>query len=196
MDPQCGWCYANAKNILKFKNSMIRTYDFELVLGGMWLAENAPKGGKKLFKFIGNHAPQMERLTRCTLSPKYYELTEDKTYTFSSLEPSASIQYIKKHHPELVFEFAEAVQHKLMGEGKCLDAIETFQEIFEQLSIPFGNFEQEWLSEDNLAACNHEFITSKYYGNSFPATFMQQGNKVEALIQGYFDADKLIGHLS
>lgn len=40
MDPQCGWCYGNSENITALQKEFEEEFDFELLVGGMWLGKN------------------------------------------------------------------------------------------------------------------------------------------------------------
>ena len=42
--PSCGWCYGN-ENITALQEEFKNEFDFELLVGGMWLGQNAPEGG-------------------------------------------------------------------------------------------------------------------------------------------------------
>jgi len=196
MDPQCGWCYGNSDNITALQEEFKDDFDFELLVGGMWLGENAPLGGDGLSQFIQNHAPRMAATTGVTVDSNYYELAKDSTYTFSSLEPSAAIQLIKEIAPDKVFSFAKKVQRALFTEGKRLDKKEIYLEILKTMSIDTAVFDSLWMGEDNIFKTKAEFTNAGKITNGFPALILTSKDKTETLASGYFNKETMIHKLN
>ena len=195
MDPQCGWCYGNSNNITALKKQFINQVDFELLVGGMWLGSNAPKGGEGLYNFLQAHAPRMAATTGMPVNDSYYELAKNETYAFSSLEPSAAIVWLKQNAPNKVFDFAKAIQKALLVEGKRLDNPKVYLDILEQLSVNSNNFEKEWLSENNLKATKEEFNKAKQLANGFPTLLLQTNKGIQPISSGYFELEAMQEHL-
>ena len=192
MDPQCGWCYGNSENILQLKETLKDEVDFELLTGGMWVGENAPKGGVGFNNFIQQHSPTMERTTGAEVSAKFYELTKDETYTFSSLEASQAIVAVKNIAPEKAFAFAKCVQRIQFVDGKRFDKLESYIEIVEQLEIDTNDFVQRFQSPENLMETKHEFAIARQLASGFPMLVLKVGENYYGIISGYFKVSSTV----
>ena len=189
MDPLCGWCYGNSDNITSIYQQFKGSIDFELVVGGMWLGNNAPAGGPGLHQFVISHTPQMVDLTGAEVSLKYFELAADSSYAFSSLEPCAAIALVKSMRPEKTFPFAKEVQKAMFVEGKRLDALDTYLPVLKDLGINSTAFAESWLSDENISAAKKEFARSAVLTRGFPSLICQQDTQTLVLASGYFQKE-------
>ena len=192
MDPQCGWCYGNSENISQLKKQFEDDYEFELLVGGMWLGQNAPKGSVSLSQYIQTHASRMAHTTGAEVGQAYYDLAKDSSYIFSSLEPSAAIVAVKQLKADSVFKFARKIQELLLLEGQRLDQVQNYYPILDELNIPKEEFKNLWLSKDNLEKTQQEFIRASSRTNGFPALLLQD----KTLKSGYFDLESVVKTLS
>ncbi|UII26299.1 DsbA family protein [Fulvivirga maritima] len=190
MDPHCGWCYGNSDNITAVQQQYGEQVDFELLVGGMWLGRNAPTGGPQLENFIKTHSPRMESTTGVYVSDKFYSLTGDASYTFSSLEPAAAIVWVKNNYPDKTFAFTKAVQKIMFAEGKRLDAAEVYHPLLQAEGIDVEKFNQEWLSEKNIEATTAEFEKAAPLASGFPTLLFQNEEGVHHLFSGYLNKEK------
>lgn len=189
MDPHCGWCYANSPNISSLVEEYGDKLEFELMVGGMWLATHAPKGSKELAKMIGSKEDHLTNVSGVELSAKYFQLLADSTYTFDSLQPCAAIYWVKNQTAEKTFACAKAVQEAIFISGARLDEAESYKSIIEDLSLDFAQFEKEWMSEENLVRTRQEFREASELANGFPAFFFQKETDIYQLASGYFERD-------
>lgn len=196
MDPQCGWCYGNGDNITALRQTFEDKFEFELIVGGMWLGQNAPKGSPQLSGFLKQHGPQMSTTTGAEIGDGYYALGANPAYIFSSLEPSSAVIAIKQIAPDQVFPFAKKVQLALLVDGKRLDKIETYLPILGELSIDKESFEKSWMSEENLTATRKEFAYAKGLVNGFPTLIFQSSDTTQVLSSGYFRKEAMINTLN
>ncbi|MCT4665114.1 MAG: DsbA family protein [Flavobacteriales bacterium] len=183
MDPQCGWCYGNSSNILKLQEKFGKEIEFEILVGGMWLGQDAPKGGAELSSFLKNHAPRMSQTTGAEVSEAYYQLALDSSYSFSSLEPSAALVLFLELYPNRVFEFSHNIQKALFVLGKRLDQKETYQEILLSMDIDFKEFEKKWMTATNISAAKKIFNQASSKASGFPTVLLNN----QLLVEGYFD---------
>lgn len=186
MDPLCGWCYGTSKESLEVYNQFKNEITVELVTGGMWLHNNAPSGGTRLYQFVMHHTPQMIDITGAEVSTKYFDLAADPSYTFSSLEPCAAITLVKEISPEKTFVFAKEVQKKMFVEGKRLDQLDTYLPIFKDLEIHSSQFKEHWLSEENISNSQKEFARSSVLANGFPSLLYQHDERTSVLASSAF----------
>lgn len=196
MDPQCGWCYGNSKNIIDLRENFKDKFEFELLLGGMWIGNDAPKGGNGLNQFIKAHAPRMEKTTGVEVGVKYYELTNDITYQFSSLEPCAAIQIIKENYPDRAFEFTSNVQKALFIDGDKLDNINVYLKILKQMKIDDKLFTDKWMKKENLEKANAEFVKASRLANGFPSLILDNNGSITELASGYFNYSSMENKLN
>jgi len=196
MDPQCGWCYGNSENIQTLYATYKDKAEIEIVVGGMWLGDQAPIGGDGLSQFIQNHAPRMVETTGADVREGYYNRVKDSTYAFSSLEPSAAIVWVKVNYPEKAVEFTGNVQKALFKDGLRLDKIEVYTAILNNMKIESNVFTIEWMSEENLKQTKAEFNRASTLANGFPTFILQSKDKQEVLASGYFDLERMTNVLN
>ncbi len=189
MDPHCGWCYGNSDNMDKLSKEFKNSIEIEILVGGMWLGSNAPKGGIHLSQFISEHSPRMEQVTGAHVGTSFFKLTKDKTYTFSSLEPSCAIVLVKELYSEKVMNFVKEVQKAIFIEGKRLDKIEAYLEILKQVDIETTYFEKYWMTEINISNAKSEFVRAKNIATGYPSLFLQSDSKFDLIASGFFNAE-------
>ncbi|WP_123803479.1 DsbA family protein [Flavivirga aquatica] len=192
MDPHCGWCYGNSKNIETVAEQFKDKLNIQLMVGGMWLEGNAPNGGEEFSRFIAKHSPQMEATTGAFVSSIFFELTKDSTYTFSSLEPCCAINLVKELKPNMAITFAKEVQKAIFAEGKRLDNIETYLPIIKGLNINAKQFQLRWMKDDNLSKTKEEFDYTKQLVNGFPTLLLYDENQIQIIASGYFNTKQII----
>lgn len=196
MDPQCGWCYGNSKNMTDIYQQFKEDFEFEVVVGGLWVNSEVPKGGAMMSRFIEGNSPRMEHTTGATVGKAYFELVKDETYTFSSLEPSAAIVAVKTIALDKSLSFAKAIQNVLFIDGQRLDELSSYKSTLDTLSIDVQQFEKEWLSEDNVKKTKAEFKRAKAFTKSFPSLIIQEKIVAKTLVSGYFNKVAIIEQLS
>lgn len=195
MDPQCGWCYGNSDNITAVYNEFSGDYEMEILVGGMWLKENAPVGGAELSRFIEAHSPRMEQTTGADVGTGYYDRVKDSSYPFSSLEPSAAIVLVKSMAPEKAFLFTKNVQRALFAEGKRLDELSTYLPILESMSLDVEHFKTQWLSEANMEQTYAEFSKAGSMARGFPTLILEDNGSRSVLASGYFQLAPMVNAL-
>ena len=150
MDPQCGWCYANGKNIAAIKEKYAKSFDFELLVGGMWLGADAPVGGESFANFIEVNGGRLTEVTGAPFGQAFLEMCKDSTYTFSSLEGAAAIVWALQQDEDKGFLLAKAIQDDFYLEGKRYDIEATYKAIIQSLGLDFEAFQKDWMSPQNI----------------------------------------------
>ncbi len=186
-DPQCGWCYGNAKNITDIYHRFKSVFDFELLNGGMWVDEHSPRGGQQISNYIKERAHQITAITGRSIHSSFFELIADTKQILSSLEPSAAIVLVKELKPESTFVFAKQLQDAMFKEGKPLDVLRTYLPLLKHLDIDHEKFENHWMTNQNLENTFKEFALSKFMTKSYPTLLLQEGDNVTTIASGYFD---------
>ncbi|WP_109301048.1 DsbA family protein [Aquimarina sp. AU474] len=195
-DSQCGWCYGNGENISMIYNTFKNDFDFEFLNGGMWVGQDAPRGGRQISDYINARAPRLTAITGRDIDPAFFGLIADPSQVLSSLEPSAAIVLIKELNPEHTFTFAKEVQNALFKEAKPLDILDTYIPILEKLAIDQTQFTNRWMQDDNLTKTHKEFQIARGMANGFPTFILEQGDKKTVLASGYFDVQAMKDHIS
>lgn len=197
LDPHCGWCYGNTNNIVSLREHFAETFDFELLVGGMWLGKRAPFGGEQLHRFISTHAPRLSETTGMTVGKAYYVLTSNPNYQFSSLEASAAVTTVKAIEADKAFPFMHEVFKSLFQEGKRYDQPGTYLPILDKLGIAREAFLSSWMSEANLITTHEEFRKAQTMASGFPTLCIQIGGERPIKItSGYFHLDAMMKHLA
>ncbi|MBB6459031.1 DsbA family protein [Flammeovirga kamogawensis] len=193
MDPQCGWCYGNSKNIQKVYDAYKGEIDFEILVGGMWIGDQAPKGGEETNHFMKQHSPVMEEKTGALVSTEFYELSKDETYTFSSFEPALAITWVKKNAPEKLLDFISELQRAQFYFGQRFDDFKTYLTVLQNLEIDTKTFMDGWGSDEDQSDTIAEINQARHLANGFPSLLIDKGNgEAEELAAGYFDGDLMV----
>ena len=195
MDPHCGWCYGNSANLSAIYKKFEEKFDFEIIVGGMWLSENAPNGGENLSNYLEQNIPRLEDTTGVTIGKPFYELMKNENYILSSLEPCAAIKLIKKMAPKKAIDFAKRVQEITFIDGKALDSIDSYIPILQELNISKETFEKEWLSENNLHETKEEFKIAQQLAKGFPTLLLSKNNQKQIVTSGYFNLKEMTNFL-
>jgi len=195
MDPHCGWCFGNGENIQALIKEFKDEIEFEILVGGMWVGENAPQGGDDLHQFIQEHGPGLEEATGIKLGDGYHKLTLNPQYLFSSLEPGAAVVLVKQLLPEASFSFAKDLQQALFIDGKRLDQLDTYLPLLEKYGIDANLFASQWLSEENLASSHAEFNRASSMVNGFPTLLIEKNGIPQVLTAGYLELNETIEQL-
>ncbi len=196
MDIQCGWCYGNSKNIQTIYNTFKDQVDFEFLNGGMWIGNQAPVGGEQISNYIKSQAPRLVQYTGMPISDAFFNLIKDKSYTLSSLEPSAAAVLVKKLAPEKTVDFAKDLQRVYFTLGQRPDELKTIAPLLKALDISVEQFEKEWMLDENMEQTANEFNRARQLANGFPAFLIQKGEDVEVLASGYFDLNTMMSKLN
>ena len=192
MDPQCSWCYSNSGNIEEIEKALDGKISIDLKVAGMWLDNEAPRGGATYFEDITQNFPRLLARTGADIGTAYYDLASDPTYTFSSLEPAAAIVLVRDMNPEKTLIFAKNIERALFLEGKRLDKLETYLEILNKLHIDSQAFRKNWMSADNLSKTRAEFESAKKLASTYPSLLLQQGKKRQIIGKGYFTKEEVV----
>lgn len=195
MDPQCGWCYGNSENISWLNEQLCGSIELELMVGGMWLGNDAPSGGAAFQQFIQSHSPRMEQTTGVEVGKGFYELAGQSGYQFSSLEPSVAITLIKNMEPGKVLQFTKQVQKALFLEGKRLDEIETYLGVLKELEMNEEVFVSNWMKPENIKATQDEFVVAKQLASGYPSLVAELNGEVVSVVSGYCAKNELLNRI-
>lgn len=195
MDPQCSWCYSNSGNIAEIEQALQGKMSIDLHVAGMWLGDEAPRGGADYYNNIIQHFSGLIAKTGTTIGTAYFDLASDPSYTFSSLEPAAAIILVKEMEPKKTVRFAKNVEHALFMEGKHLDELDTYLDILDKMNIDKEAFKKNWMSEDNLARTKADFQRSKNLATTYPSLLLVKDGKKKVIGVGYFTKEEVMPKL-
>ncbi len=184
MDPYCGWCYANSKNIVELS----KKYSIEIIPAGMWSGANA-RTGHDVREFITKGSRIVTAKTGVQFTSMYFDLLEKNTKLDSEI-PSRAINVIKKIQPQLQIEFTHQIQKAHYFDGKDLNILQTYHDICEKLKIDFNTFHKELENQDNIDETQYEFNRAYQLARKYPSMIAVSENGDIELIEGNFNLDK------
>jgi putative protein-disulfide isomerase len=184
MDPYCGWCYANSKNILELS----KTYQIEIIPAGMWSGANA-RTGHEVKDFITKGSRIVTARTGVQFTSMYFDLLEKNTKLDSEI-PSRAINVIKKINPKIQAEFTHNLLHAHYFDGKDLNILQTYHDICTKLKIDFDLFHTELENTDNIDNTQYEFNRAYQLAKKYPTFIAVSENGDIELVEGNYNLDK------
>lgn len=195
MDPHCGWCYGNSDNMQSVYREFKDRFEMEILVGGMWLGENAPQGSENLFQFIKVNGPRMEQTTGVTIGDGYHALTRDTSYVFDSFPPCAAIVCVKQLDSSKAFDFTKKVQEALYKDGLRLDKLDSYLPILEALDLSTTDFQAQWLSDKNRQDTKLEFSKAQTLARGYPTLILESNTQKSTITSGYFNRKEMMRYL-
>jgi putative protein-disulfide isomerase len=198
-DAHCGWCFGFKSNILKLKEKHGQLLEFEVLSGNMVPIENRHHIGK-MAAYIAEAYHRVEEMTGCKFGEGYLNHIlhpESSELMLSSEKPGIALTVYKQISPERSFEFASALQDKIMIEGKDLENDEVYRELAVQFGIDADNFVAAISNEDARDMAHAEFAMVKQLGiTGFPCVLVQTDErKLFMIARGYAAFDDLCARL-
>lgn len=195
MDPYCGWCYGNSQTMLDIYNSFKSDFEFDLIPGGMWTGQNAPKQTPQLVNYVRTHDPRVAELTGAKFTPEYYASLDYNNIILDSEVPSRAITVIKHYWNQLLFPFASRVQQGRFIYGHDLNSKSAYQAMCEEFEIPFEEFLDHFESKELWEKTQAEFKLGATFARSFPTLILQKDEQYYLLAQGFTPFDTLSSQL-
>ena len=184
MDPYCGWCYSNSKNILELS----KEFKIEIIPAGMWSGANA-RTGLEVKDFINKGSRVVTAKTGVQFTNRYFDLLEKDTKLDSEI-PSRAINVIKKIAEEKQVEFTHDILHSHYFGGKDLNILQTYNDICEKLDINFDEFHSQLENQENIDNTQYEFNRAYQLARKYPTFIAVSENGDIELIEGNYNLDK------
>jgi putative protein-disulfide isomerase len=185
MDPYCGWCYANSKNILELS----KEFNIEIIPGGMWSGGNS-RTGHQVKEFIRSVSKTVTTKTGAQFTSMYFDLLEKDT-KFDSEVPSRAINAIKKLDPIKQVKFTHEILHNHFFDGKDLNILQTYHDICKKLEINFDEFHKELENQVNIDNTQYEFNRAYQLAKKYPTFIAVSENGDIELIEGNYNLEDL-----
>ncbi|WP_196891608.1 DsbA family protein [Aureivirga marina] len=195
LDPQCGWCFGNSENLEALYKKTAKEFKWEFISGGMWIGEDAPRGGENLSSFIETNVPLVESITGVKFGKEFYELCKDTSYIFSSEKPSIAMEIIKKLYPEYTAFFIKKVQEAQFVHGKKLSEIKVYKEILKEMHLETSKFEQMWNDASISAKVYEEFNYARSLVSGFPSLLLEDEKEIHKLCEGVFNPEMMYNEI-
>lgn len=184
MDPYCGWCYGDSRNILELS----KQYKIEIIPAGLWADANS-RTGHEVKEFITKGSRIVTSKTGAQFSSMYFNLLEKNTKLDSEI-PCRAINVIKKLHPELQVEFTCKVMYAHYFHGHDLNILQTYYDICEELKINSEVFLSELELQTNIDNTQYEFNRAYQLAKKYPTFIAVSDNGDIELIEGKHNLDK------
>ena len=182
MDPHCLRSYANEGAVKELYRSIKDKYNFEVLPGGMWRKENAPRGGKAMKGFI------QPLLDQDNIADSYFDLIQDATYLLASDWPSQAIVAIKEIQEEKTLDFAYALMKQQFSIGKRYDIERTYLDAMDSIDLDLNDFAKKWKSDEMSTKTQHSFQRAKNFSSHFPSLILEHDKGFKVVRTGVFRA--------
>lgn len=184
MDPYCGWCYGNSKNIVELSSK----YKIEIIPAGMWSGANS-RTGLEVKEFITKGSRVVTAKTGVQFTNRFFDLLEKDTKLDSEI-PSRAINVVKKIAEDKQVEFTFQIQKEHYFGGKDLNILQTYHDICETLEIDFDKFHTELENQENIDNTQYEFNRAYQLARKYPTFIAVSENGDIELIEGNYNLDK------
>lgn len=185
MDPHCLRSYANENAVKELYRSIKDNYIFEVLPGGMWKKENAPRGGREMKGFIQPLKGQDN------IADSYYDLIEDSTYLLASDWPSQAIVAINEIKGEKTLDFAYALMKQQFSLGKRYDIERTYLDAMDSIDLDLNDFANMWKSDEMSTKTQLSFQRAENFSSHFPSLILVHDKGFKVLRTGVFRAKEV-----
>ncbi|GAA4375868.1 DsbA family protein [Hymenobacter koreensis] len=185
-DPLCGWCFGMSPVMQQLAAEYAERLPITVLSGGMVTGDDVGPI-RESWDYIGQALVQVENVTGVQFGSAFRQLGEEGSYINNSEPPSRALQTFKQLDPlGREIAFAHAIQQAHFGEGRDLNAAETY----EQLALAFGldaaEFRRWWDSDSVRQATQQEFEVVQRLGvQGFPTLIFAHGQQGYVLARGY-----------
>ena len=188
-DALCGWCFGFKQNILRLHGEYASSFTFEVLSGNMVPLENKQDIGV-MASYIAGAYKRVEEMTGCTFGEGYlYHIfnPSESDLELSSEMPGLALTALKQIKPEKAFEFAGALQNKMMVDGKDLANDAVYFELAKEFDLDPIPFVESLHTEDIRDLTHAEYAMVKQLGiTGFPCVLVQTDErKLYMVARGY-----------
>ncbi len=175
---------------------MMRLYDaysssftFEVLSGNMVPVENKQHIGV-MACYIASAYQRVEEMTGCKFGEGYLHHIfnpHESELELSSEMPGLALTAFKQLQPDKAFEFAAALQNKMMVDGKDLSHDAVYLELAQEFQLDPISFVESLHTEDIRDLAHAEFAMVKQLGiTGFPCVLVQTDErKLYMVARGY-----------
>lgn len=194
-DAYCGWCYGFSTVIARIEKEYNHRFDFEVLSGGMVLADPPAHFGK-MGPYIQTAYKRVEETTGIKFGQDFlwHVFNPDKTDWYPSSEmPAIALCIFKEYHPDKAVQMASGIQYALNYEGRDLTDKEAYRHLLPRYGIPEEEFYTKLKSEEYKEKAHYEFaLVKQLQVTGYPTVLLQASEgKFYLLAQGYTDYETL-----
>ncbi|MFY0625991.1 MAG: DsbA family protein [Reichenbachiella sp.] len=191
-DPMCSWCWGITNHLEKIKEEWKKTFDFELVLGGL-----RPGGGDawtpEFREMIRSH---WEHVQKASGQPFDYRFFDQKEFNYDTEPPARAVRVIRDLAPEKEWLFYKSLQRMFYAENRDIQDLSELEKVCFELGIDFIAFESRFLSQEYKQLVQKDFMKSQHLGvRGFPAVVLQKGEEYYAVTMGYTDYSTMTSNI-
>ncbi len=194
-DAYCGWCYGFCPVIKKIFDQYKNQLDFEVLSGGMILAEEA-KHISVTADFIKKAYSVVEEHTGVKFGNDYlWHINHPDLSDWypASEKPAIALCIFKEFYPDRQIEFVTDLQYALHYEGRDLCDDESYRHLLEKYSIQPETFYAKLKLEEYKDMAYYEFALCKQLQvTGYPAVLLQiNETKFHLLSSGFTSYETL-----
>lgn len=184
-DAYCGWCYGFSKVISRIADEYAKTFEFEVLSGGMILPEE-PRHIGTMAGYIQKAYKTVEEYSGIKFGEDFlwHIFNPDKSDWFlNSEKPAIAMCVFKEIYPDKQVQFAADLQYALNYEGRDLTDNEAYRHLLEKYNIPAGEFYVKLASEEYKERAQYEFaLVKQLQVTGFPTVLVQTSDSKFYLI--------------
>lgn len=191
MDPHCIRSYVNEEAVKELYQSLKDKYVFEVLPGGMWKKEIAPRGGDAIKEFLQPLIDRREKTQKNDISDSYQDLIQDSSYLMASDWPSQAIVAVNEIDEKETLDFAYALMKQQFGVGKRYDVEGTYLDAMDSIDMDFKEFKKVWKSDDMNAKTMKAFLRANKISTNFPSLVIEREDGFKIVRTGIFRAKEV-----
>lgn len=192
-DALCGWCFGFSPVMEEIRWYFKETISFEIVSGGLKLAEEAGPIGvvapyikEGAYKIVENQCGVKFGQAFCE-GP-----LQEGTMVLNSEPPAIALAIVKEQVPDKAFEFGAILHKAVYVDGMHPEDIESYGSYAASIGIAASDFLTWMKSKRYLEAAHDDFERTKRNGvSAFPTLIAQQNDSSRVLSRGYQDFETL-----
>lgn len=191
-DPLCGWCYGMSPVVARLADEFAERVPLTVLSGGM-VTGNDVEPIRNKWGYVSQALQQVERVTGVEFGAAFKQLGEEGSYVNNSEPPSRALMAFKQLDPlNREIHFAHDIQRAHFGEGRDLNAPETYEQLAREYSLDPAEFRRWYESDATREATQHEFDMVRQLGvQGFPTLVLVHGHQGYVLTRGYESYESL-----
>jgi putative protein-disulfide isomerase len=191
-DALCGWCYGFSPVMKRLHEEYHETLSFQVISGGMVTGKRIGPIGE-VAPYISWAYKTVEERTGVHFGEGFLQgVLAQGTAIFTSIPPALALSAFKQFQPENAIAFAHALQTAVYSDGIDVSAFGSYTPYAASFGIDTADFQTAMHTAETLKAAESEFQLSSQLGvTGFPTVFVQQGDTLHLIAQGYTDYDDL-----
>lgn len=198
MDPICGWSFGNSANILAIYNDFKDEYEFEIISGGIKIANETESGSADMYAYTKHRAGQIAKLTERHISDTFFnQIAINPAYVFDSTPPSRAIAAMKLINNTQAIIYAHYLQDAYFINGQNISDIEVASAVAMLVGVDKATFISAYKSPEAEALVQADYDKARAMKvDSFPSLYLSSKGNLMQLAKGLMPEQSIRQSLS